>query len=141
MAGSRLPRRAGAAAALTLAVAAAAIGPAGANGADRAAHPATSSKARVLVLDNRFANSRSLRSTRVSVRRRGTVTWSWGRGTAEPHNVVFTSAPRGARRPSRSRTTTRGTFRARLTRTGTYRYVCTIHVADGMRGSVTVRRR
>jgi plastocyanin len=50
-----------------------------------------------------------------------TVKWTW-RGR-DPHNVTVTSGP--AR--FASSTKTQGTFSKRLTRTGTYKIVCTIH--------------
>jgi plastocyanin len=60
-----------------------------------------------------------------------TVVWRW-QGDS-PHNVVVTSGPvRFKSVVQRS-----GTFRRRLTRAGTYRYVCTIHA--GMRGTIRVR--
>ena len=75
----------------------------------------------VRVADNVF------RPGRVSIRRRGVVTWRWvGRNR---HNVV---GPR-----FRSRVLRRGRYSHRFRRRGSYRVVCTLH--PGMRMTVRVR--
>jgi plastocyanin len=64
-----------------------------------------------------------------SIRRGDSVTWVWRDGNTE-HNVTGHGF--------HSRTQTRGSFTVRFTRAGTYRYRCTIHVAEGMRGTIVV---
>jgi plastocyanin len=91
----------------------------------------TSATKRVGVRDNSFTP----KTVRPSVGDR--VTWTW-KGS-NPHNVVFRSVPKGASKKPRSATKTSGTFTRKFTKKGTYRYVCTIHVAAGMRGTVSVR--
>jgi plastocyanin len=81
----------------------------------------------VAVRDNVFA------PTTKTIRKGQTVTWVW-RGQA-PHNVVKTSGP-GAR--FQSRLQTRGTYRRKFTRAGTYRLLCTVH-APSMKMKVVVR--
>jgi plastocyanin len=87
--------------------------------------PALARTRSVSVRDNVF-NPRSL-----TIKRNDTVRWVW-RGENR-HNVV-------ARGPVRFRSTvkTRGTYRKRFTRRGTYRLVCTIHAPD-MRMTIRVR--
>ncbi len=84
----------------------------------------------VSVKDNFFTP----KNKRIS--RRSSIRWKWrGRNV---HNVTFTRVPRGAsKRGAGNRT--RGTFRRSFRKRGTYRYVCTIHRAEGMRGTVKVR--
>jgi plastocyanin len=65
----------------------------------------------------------------LSIRRGESVTWSWRDGGTE-HNVTGHGF--------HSRTQTRGSFTVRFTRAGTYRYHCTIHESEGMRGTIVV---
>ena len=70
--------------------------------------------------------------SRVVIHRGDSVRWKF----VDPevaHNVTS----RGRTRFRSSRTRLTGSHRARFTRAGTYRYVCTIH--PNMRGSVVVR--
>jgi len=80
----------------------------------------------VSVKDNAFAPKN------VTVKKGTTMRWVW-KGSA-PHNVTVTSGP--AR--FRSATQTKGRFSKRLTKTGTYKIVCTIH-DPGMSMTVKVR--
>lgn len=65
-----------------------------------------------------------------------TVKWQW-RGESS-HDVVFRRVPSGASKRS-STIKTSGTFRRSFSKNGTYRYVCTIHEDDGMKGTVKVQ--
>ena len=69
---------------------------------------------------------------KVTIRRGGTVTFRWADGDS-PHNVIAAAA-----RPARPRLATRkaGSAAVRLTRRGTYRFICTIH--PGMAGRIVV---
>ena len=69
---------------------------------------------------------------KVEVRRGGTVTWTWNDGS-NSHDVKS----KGAKRFRSSPVMQRGTHRVTFRRSGTYRYVCSIH--PNMRGSVVVR--
>jgi plastocyanin len=96
-----------------------------ATGSDRNAH---SSKAkRVSVLDDRFSPKK------INVSVGGTVTWTW-KGSND-HNVTFRKVPNGASK-RRARTRSSGHFTRSFSKQGSYRYVCTIHEALGMRGTV-----
>jgi plastocyanin len=59
-----------------------------------------------------------------------TVTWQWN-SAGVTHNVTFDDGPTSGDRTSGSFPRTFGTA-------GTYDYVCTIHAAQGMTGTVTV---
>jgi plastocyanin len=68
----------------------------------------------------------------ITVRRGDVVRWAWLDGST-PHNV----RSRGALRFRGSPTKTQGTYSVRFRRSGTYRYVCTIHF--NMKAKVVVR--
>ncbi len=85
----------------------------------------------IRVGDNFFV--RDGRTPTVTVRRGTTVSWRFAGNS--PHNVQVTRGPVRFRSPVR----TRGTFRKRMTRRGTYRIVCTIHGARDQRMVLRVR--
>jgi plastocyanin len=87
------------------------------------ATPALGAGASVRVGDD-FFRAKTVRITKGS-----TVTWRWV--GSDSHNVVF--------RGFRSKLQNKGTFRHRFTKAGTYRYVCTLHDDQGMKGTVVVR--
>ncbi|MCW2993947.1 MAG: blue (type 1) copper domain protein [Conexibacter sp.] len=64
----------------------------------------------------------------VTIRKGATVTWTWHDGDV-PHDVVGSGF--------RSAVVTRGSFKHRFAKAGTFRYVCSIHAK--MRGKVVVR--
>jgi plastocyanin len=88
----------------------------------------SSEVARVSVKDDSFGP----KVARVDVG--GKVVWRW-KGFND-HNVRFRSAPKGAKRPSGASTRDSGRFSRTFKKRGTYRYVCTIHEASGMKGRV-----
>jgi plastocyanin len=112
---------------LTLVLSLAGLGVAAAALPSPAASPddAASATKRVRVGDNYF------RSRSISIQSGDTVRWVWVGGA--PHNVTVTGGPRRFH----SRTKTDGAYRKRLSRRGTYRYICTVH-PDDMRGRVVV---
>ena len=65
----------------------------------------------------------------LSIKRGDTVTWEW-RDKGHEHNVTG--------KGFKSKTMTKGSFGVRFTRAGTFNYHCTIHVSEGMRGSIVV---
>ncbi len=85
----------------------------------------------IRVGDNFFV--RDGRAPTVTVRRGDTVVWRFA--GESPHNVSVTRGPVRFRSPVR----TRGTFRRRMTRSGTYTIVCTIHGARDQRMALRVR--
>ncbi len=58
------------------------------------------------------------------------VTWLWRDGETE-HNVTFHGF--------HSRTQVHGSYSVRFTRRGTFAYVCTLHIEQGMTGKIVVR--
>ena len=105
--------------AVTLGVAPASGGP--------GAEPSKVETKRVSVRDD-FFSPRS-----VGVARNGKVVWRW-KGS-NPHNVRFRKAPSGASKRG-SETQSSGRFARTFSKSGRYRYVCTIHEDLGMKGSV-----
>jgi plastocyanin len=87
-----------------------------------AAAPALAAGTTVRVTDNRF------KAKVVHVARGATVTWKWV--GADAHNVTFSGF--------HSATTSSGTYKHRFTKSGTFRYVCTLHDGIGMVGKVVV---
>ena len=65
------------------------------------------------------------------------MTWVWKGQNS--HDVVFRKVPRGASKKSARRVRASGRFTRSFGTSGTYRYVCTVHVDFGMRGVVKVR--
>jgi plastocyanin len=86
----------------------------------------------VSVQDNFFApRSRT-------VQRNDSVRFDWSRAE-NPHNVIWRSSPRRARRPRNCSLRTTGACTRTFRKRGTYRYVCTIHLlSDDMRGRIRV---
>jgi len=66
----------------------------------------------------------------VTVKKGTTVKWSWKTGGV-PHNVVG--------KGFKSKTAGTVSFSKKFSKKGTYRYVCTIHKAQGMKGTVKVK--
>lgn len=87
------------------------------------ASPALGAGASVRVGDD-FFRAKTVRITKGS-----TVTWRWV--GSDSHNVVF--------KAFKSKLQTKGTYRHKFARKGTFRYVCTLHEDSGMTGTVIVR--
>jgi len=112
---------------ITAAVAAAAVAP----GALQAAPPAKQAATkRVSIRDDHFSPKRIVVSTG------GKVRWAW-KGEND-HNVTFRSVPKGASKKGAG-TRSKGSFTRSFGKRGTYRYVCTIHEAAGMKGTVVAK--
>ncbi len=107
--------------AAALAIAAAAVVPAAASGGGGARAAGTHT---VTLHEFRFHPSN------LTIRRGETVKWVWRDGGTE-HNVTGSGF--------HSRTQGSGSFSVRFNRRGTFRYRCTIHESEGMRGKVIVR--
>ena len=87
------------------------------------ATPALGAGASVKVGDDYF------RAKTVRITKGSTVTWRWV--GSDSHNVVF--------RGFKSKLQNKGTYRHRFMKRGTFRYVCTLHEDNGMKGAVVVR--
>jgi plastocyanin len=92
--------------------------------------PALAATKSVEVDDNYFV--RDSGTPTVTVKKNTSVRWKWE--GKNPHNVTVTSGPV----KFHSSTKKSGTFTKKLTRTGTYRIICTIH--DGMKMTLKVRK-
>jgi plastocyanin len=92
--------------------------------------PALAATKSVEVDDNYFV--RDSGTPTVTVKKNTSVRWKWE--GKNPHNVTVTSGPV----KFHSSTKKSGTFTRKLTRTGTYRIVCTIH--DGMKMTLKVKK-
>jgi plastocyanin len=66
----------------------------------------------------------------LTIKRGDSVRWSWNIPKSE-HNVTFRSV--------HSRTGSSGSLTVKFPNAGTFSYVCTVHVAKGMKGKVVVR--
>jgi plastocyanin len=91
--------------------------------------PAFGATRSVSVRDNVFS------PRTVTIRRGDTLRFVW-RGE-NPHDIRTVRRPRGGNRINVSRRTS-GTYRKRMTRRGTYRFICTVHPPN-MRITVRVR--
>jgi plastocyanin len=65
----------------------------------------------------------------LNINRGDSVTWRWNIPNSE-HNVTFHGL--------HSRTGSSGSFTVHFTRAGSFNYMCTIHVSEGMRGKIVV---
>jgi plastocyanin len=65
----------------------------------------------------------------VTIKKGSTVRWHWKTGGV-PHNVVG--------KGFKSKTAATVTFSKKFSKKGTYKYVCTVHKAQGMKGTVKV---
>ena len=101
-----------------VALAAAALAPAGALGGARSASGHT-----VVLQNTRFHPGN------LTIKRGDSVTFSWRDGGTE-HNVTFHGF--------HSRTQGHGSYTVRFTHSGTFNYRCTIHESEGMRGRIVV---
>ena len=108
---------------LTAAAVLAALGCSGDDGPTNPGDTGDDTSPTVTVSDNVFTPST------LSVPVNGTVTWQWS--AAAEHNVTFDDVPP-------SPTQIAGSFARSFAAAGTYPYRCTIHVAQGMTGTITV---
>jgi plastocyanin len=105
-------------------------------GAALAAAPAQAGpKKTIKVVDNFFQPSK------VTVNRGTTVVWTWPQDGGDVHDVKLTKGPSGVRKFASEAGSSGYAYRRKLTKPGTYRILCTFHEEDGMRMTVTVRKR
>jgi plastocyanin len=105
-------------------------------GAALVAAPASAgSKRTVKVLDNYFS------PRKLTVNKNTTVVWNWPEDGGDVHDVKLTSAPKGVRKFHSEAGSSGYTFRRKLSRSGTYKLLCTFHEDDDMRMTIVVRRR
>lgn len=70
--------------------------------------------------------------SKITIQSGDTVKWRWV--GALPHNVTVTKGPRKFHSP----TQTSGSYKKKLRKRGTYRYICTVHPND-MKGKIIVK--
>lgn len=79
---------------------------------------------------------------KLTVNNGSTITWRWEEDAADIHDLKLTKGPKGVKQSSL--TSDPGSagyeFKRKLTKPGTYKFICTFHVADGMKMSITVRK-
>jgi plastocyanin len=98
------------------------------------AAPAMSKHKSVEVDDNYFVEKGKPRTVTVHVGDK--VEWEWEDGVQNPHNVTVTKGPV----KFHSKTKTSGSFEKKLKKAGTYKIVCTIHVSQGMKMTLKVKK-
>jgi plastocyanin len=103
---------------------------------------AASDTTKLTVTDNDFRKPNGTkRNPTITIQKDDSVKWSWASDNGNPHNVKFTSVPEGASKKGSKTQTTGDPFKKTFTKTGTYRYECTIHVeSDGMKAKVIVEK-
>ena len=97
----------------------------------------------VSVQDSYFSVVDQKKDTTVATIDKGdSVTFKWSADNARPHDVSFTKVPDGvSKKNSGEAVPQRKSYKYTPPKTGTYRYVCTIHVdSDSMRGKIIVRK-
>jgi len=96
------------------------------------AAPAGGATLGVAVKDNVFAPVKKEASAGDFIR------FNWAQSD-NPHDVKFTKAPQGASKPRKCSLRSSGTCKRKVKKSGTYRYVCTLHLeSDNMRGRIVV---
>jgi plastocyanin len=98
------------------------------------AAPAMSKHKSVHVDDNYFVAKGKPRTVTAHVGDK--VEWEWEADASNPHNVTVTKGPV----KFHSKTKTSGTFEKKLKKAGTYKIVCTIHAAQGMKMTLKVKK-
>jgi plastocyanin len=82
---------------------------------------ASSPKKTIKVIDDSFAPAKA------TLRKDTLVTFKWSDANYQEHNVKLVSAPKGVKKFTSPSGTTAISFRKRLAKPGTYKFVCTYH--------------
>jgi plastocyanin len=98
------------------------------------AAPAMSKHKSLEIDDNYFVKKGAPRTVTVHVGDK--VEWEWENGAVNPHNVTVKKGPV----KFHSKTQTSGTFEKKLKKPGTYKIICTIHVSQGMKMTLKVKK-
>ena len=77
---------------------------------------------------------------KLTVAKGSTIRWLWPDDDAEIHDVKLKSAPKGVKKFTSDPGAADFVFKRKVTVPGTYRFICTFHVSDGMAMTVVVRR-
>jgi len=90
-------------------------------------------KKRVEVVDNYYS------PRKLTVNLRSRINWVWTDGSADVHDVKLISAPKGFKKFQTEPGSAGYTYSKTLTKPGVYKFICTLHVEDNMRMTITVR--
>jgi plastocyanin len=90
-------------------------------------------KKTVTVQDNYYG------PTKETVNRYLLITWKWTDESADVHDVKLVSGPKGFRKFQTEPASAGYRYSKRLTKPGTYKFVCTLHEDDGMKMTIVVR--
>jgi plastocyanin len=77
--------------------------------------------------------------TKETVNRDSLITWRWTDESADVHDVKLVSGPKGFRKFQTEPASAGYRYSKRLTKPGTYKFVCTLHEDDGMKMTIVVR--
>ena len=93
--------------------------------------PAAAKTRNVKVGDDFFVRNSGVPT--VTVKKGTTVKWNWT--GKDQHNVVVQKGPASFQ----SALKTKGSFKRKMKKKGTYTIVCSLHIADGMKMKLTVK--
>ncbi|HET7121587.1 MAG TPA: plastocyanin/azurin family copper-binding protein [Solirubrobacterales bacterium] len=106
-------------------------------GAAAAQAPAERTKPTVVTVNDFY-----FAPTSVTIRKGRTVKWVWSEFNTYPHDVHLKKGPKNLKEKSsystRTTAVTAAVFKKKFERTGTYKYICTIHPTE-MHLTVTVK--
>ncbi|HVP03213.1 MAG TPA: plastocyanin/azurin family copper-binding protein [Solirubrobacteraceae bacterium] len=91
-------------------------------------------KKTVTVNDNYYGPSK------LTVKSGTKVTWDWTYDTTDIHDVKLVSAPKGVKQFQSGAAAAGYEYSKALTKPGVYKFICTFHVSDGMKMTITVRK-
>jgi plastocyanin len=95
--------------------------------------PGKPQKKTVTVQDNYYG------PTKETVNRDSLITWKWTDESADVHDVKLVSGPKGFRKFQTEPASAGFRYSKRLTKPGTYKFICTLHEDDGMKMTIVVR--
>ncbi len=98
--------------------------------------PATAAKSKakrvtIGVFDNYYSPSKK------TIKAGTTVRWRWDEGITDVHDVKLSKAPKGVKKFQTEPLAAGDTYSKKLTKAGTYKFICTFH--EGMRMTIRVK--
>jgi plastocyanin len=95
-----------------------------------------SAKSRTVKVEDNYFQPRKL-----TVKKGTRITWVWPDGGGDVHDVKLTKGPKGVKKFQSDPGSAGFRYRRTLTKPGKYQILCTFHEEDGMRMTITVKRR
>lgn len=89
-------------------------------------------KRTVTIGDNFYA------PTKLTVNKGSTITWRWPTDSGDVHDLELTKRPPGVLKFASDPASTSYSFKRKLTKPGSYSFICTFH--DEMRMTIVVRK-